>query len=86
MRVMSLAVVVPVMIVWTVLCIRQNQFIIPDTRIVTLLATAIGGKAVQSFSENFSGAGGTPSLPVVDMAVRATGPQPQTQTQTTEKT
>ncbi len=68
MRVMSLAVVVPVMIVWTVLSIRQNTFIIPDTKIITLIGTAMGGKALQSFSENFSGVV-RPSLP----------PQPTTQ-------
>lgn len=54
MRVMSLLVVIPVMLVWTVLCIRQNTFIIPDTKIIAIVGTALGSKALQSFSENFS--------------------------------
>lgn len=54
MRVMSLLVVLPVMLVWTVLCIRQNTFIIPDTKLIALVGTALGSKALQSFSENFS--------------------------------
>lgn len=54
MRVMSLVVVVPVMIVWTVLCIKQNTFIVPDAKVITLIATALGSKALQSFSENFA--------------------------------
>jgi hypothetical protein len=61
MRVMSLAVVVPVMIVWTVLSIRQNTFIVPDAKIITLVGTAMGSKALQSFSENFSPATKTPN-------------------------
>ncbi len=51
-RVLALVVVVPIMIVWTVLCIRQGQFIIPDTKIILLVATAVGGKTLQSFAEN----------------------------------
>lgn len=63
MRAINFIVVVPVMVVWTVLSIRQNTFIIPDAKIITLLATTIGGKALQSFSENFSPAALRPSQP-----------------------
>lgn len=64
MRVLALIVVVPVMIVWTVLCIKQGQFIVPDAKIVTLIVSAFGGKALQSLFENL------PAKPVSQ-------PQPQ---------
>jgi hypothetical protein len=54
MRVLALVVVVPVMVVWSVLCIKQNTFIIPDGKIVMLVVTAIGGKFLQSVQENSS--------------------------------
>lgn len=54
MRVIALVIVVPIMVVWTVLCIKQGQFIIPDWRIVSLVVSAVGGKTLQSFAENFA--------------------------------
>lgn len=51
MRVMSLLIVFPVMIVWTVLSIQQNQFVVMDSHLLTLVGLALGGKAVQSFAE-----------------------------------
>lgn len=54
MRVLALVIVVPVMIVWTTLCIRQNTFIVPPSGIISLLVTGIGGKALQSFAENLA--------------------------------
>ncbi len=53
-RVLSLAVVIPIMIVWTVLCIKKGDFIIPDQKIVALVISAIGGKTIQSFIEAVS--------------------------------
>jgi hypothetical protein len=55
MRVLALIVVVPVMVVWTVLCIKKGEFIIPDARIITLIVSVFGSKAIQSFAENISG-------------------------------
>ncbi len=54
MRIMSLFVVVPVMVVWTVLSIKRGDFIVPDAKIITLVVSAMGCKSIQSFSENFS--------------------------------
>jgi hypothetical protein len=51
MRVMSLLIVVPVMVVWTVLSIRQNTFVPIDGTTLTLVGFALGGKSLQSFAE-----------------------------------
>lgn len=53
-RLIGLVLFVPYAIVWTVLCIRQNQIIPPDTRIVILFVSWMTGKATQSFAENRS--------------------------------
>ena len=55
MRVMGLVVVVPFMIVWTVLSIKTGVLIIPDTKLVMLVASAFAGKSAQSLFENFTG-------------------------------
>lgn len=52
MRVMTLLVVVPVMVVWTVLCIKTGQLIVPDAKFITLISAALGSKALQSLAEN----------------------------------
>jgi hypothetical protein len=52
MRVLVLIIVIPIMVVWSILSIKKGDFIIPDPKILYLVATAIGGKAVQSFAEN----------------------------------
>lgn len=70
MRVAQLAVVLPFMVVWTALSLKQGEMIIPDTRLVVMVAAAFGGKAAQSLFENFTGihfslpnVGATPALP-----------------------
>ena len=64
LRVMALIVVVPVMIVWTVLCIKQGSFIVPDTKILVMLGTAFGGKTLQSFAEAMPSRGSAAAAPV----------------------
>lgn len=51
-RVAMLLVIAPVMIVWMVLSIKRGEFLPIDWQLVSLLATAFGGKVLQSFSEN----------------------------------
>lgn len=48
MRVMTLAIVLPVMLVWTILCIRQNAFVAIPVELIGLLVAALGAKAAQS--------------------------------------
>jgi hypothetical protein len=55
MRVLALAVVVPVMLVWSVLCIKQNTFIVPDWKIVAMVISAFGSKSLQSLFEAIPG-------------------------------
>jgi hypothetical protein len=50
MRVLLLIVV----LVWAILCIRQNTFVVPDMKVIYFLGTMFGGKAAQSFAENLS--------------------------------
>lgn len=50
-RVAMLLVIAPVMIVWMVLSIKRGEFLALDWQIISLLATAFGGKVLQSFSE-----------------------------------
>ena len=78
MRVMGLVVVVPFMIVWTVLSIKTGVLIIPDTKLVMLVASAFAGKSAQSLFENFTGIHFSlpPAVPV---------PIPQTANQTSER-
>lgn len=51
LRVAVLIIIAPVMTVWTVLSIKQNQFIIPDAKILALVVSALGSKALQAFAE-----------------------------------
>lgn len=51
MRVLVLVIVVPIMLVWAVLCLRQNTFIVPDWKVVSLIITGVAGKWLQSTSE-----------------------------------
>lgn len=48
MRVMTLAVVLPVMFVWTVISIRQNTFAPMPMEVMSLVIAALGAKAAQS--------------------------------------
>lgn len=50
MRVLLLVIV----LVWAVLCIRQNTFVVPDMKVIGFLGTLLGAKTLQSFSENLS--------------------------------
>jgi hypothetical protein len=72
MRVMGLVVVLfvipPMMVVWVILSLRQNAFVVPPSGFITLLSVVFGTKSLQSLAENFTGihinaAGGTPALP-----------------------
>jgi len=44
-----------VILVWAVLCIRQNTFVVPDVKVIGFIGTLLGGKVAQSFSENLGG-------------------------------
>ena len=55
MRVSQLAVVFPVMFVWTVLCILKREFIALPPTVVALVLGAFAGKSAQSLFENFTG-------------------------------
>lgn len=59
MRVMLLIV----MLVWAVLCIRQNTFVVPPMDAVKFLGTIFGAKVGQSFAENFR----APKAPAADL-------------------
>lgn len=48
MRVMTLAVVLSVMLVWTVISIRQNAFAPMPMEVMSLVIAALGAKAAQS--------------------------------------
>jgi hypothetical protein len=74
MRVMGLVVVVPFMVVWSVLCIKTGTLIIPDTKLVMLVASAFAGKSVQSLFENFTGVH-------ISLPPAVPAPVPQTTTQ-----
>ena len=52
MRVMTLIVVIPVMLVWTVLSIRQNVFVPMPVEMMGIIVAALGAKAAQSKFEN----------------------------------
>lgn len=52
MRVMTLAVVLPVMLVWTVISIRQNAFVPMPMEVMSLVIAALGAKAAQSKFES----------------------------------
>jgi hypothetical protein len=54
MRVMTLIVVIPVMLVWTVLSIRQNVFVPMPVEMMGLIIAALGAKAAQSKFENLN--------------------------------
>jgi hypothetical protein len=59
MRVIALIVVVcvvpPMMVVWVILSLRQNAFVVPPAGFITLLSVVFGAKSFQSFAENFTG-------------------------------
>ena len=59
MRVLLLIVV----LVWAILCLRQNTFVVPDVRVIGFLGTLFGAKVGQSFSENFSAGKPQPQNP-----------------------
>ena len=44
-----------VILVWAVLCIRSNTFVVPDIKVIGFIGTLLGGKVTQSFSENIAG-------------------------------
>lgn len=52
MRVMALMIILPVMVVWTVLSIRQNVFVPMPVEMMGLIIAALGAKAAQSKFEN----------------------------------
>ncbi len=75
-RVVALTIVIPIMIVWAILCIRAGEFIKLPWEMVATILGAIAGKTAQSFSENAS----TPS---VDSTTVASGLSPETPTAST---
>jgi hypothetical protein len=57
MRVIVLAIVLPVMFVWAWLCIKKGEFIAPPWEIIATLVAAVLGKSAQSFAEAIGGSG-----------------------------
>lgn len=62
-RVLVLAIVIPIMIVWIVLCIRKGEFITIPWQMIAAVISAVLGKSAQSFAEALQPSSSSASQP-----------------------